>query len=705
MLRRQGADYGGGRDEGVLGDGISAARRLCGCRIQGVPQENDAGMTDDSPNQGTVRGDVFVSYASQDAAVANSVVEVLERHGIKCWFAPRDVNPGSQYADEIVGAINDAKVFVLVLSEHAIASPHVGREIERAASKRRRIVALRTDAAVLTRSFEYFLSESQWIDVAALGMSGALTKLAQSVGQGVAPASWVSPGLGVDAENPADRKRKPSYLTIQRVVAAAVFLVAAAVVVGVVFRYWPSKQGGEQAPTVAAVSDKSIAVLPFADMSQKRDQEYFGDGMAEEILDLLAKIPGLTVIGRTSSFAFKGKNEDLRKIGAELNAAYVLEGSVRSSGDQVRITAQLINTRTGAHEWSETYDRPIGDVLKLQDAIAAAVVRELQLTVAPEDLNSQSTVKSAESYDLYLRGRHAADRTDREGFDGAVVLFQRALDRDPTFAGAAAALSITQSNQVMVGSLAPAAGFEQARRAATTALKLDPNNVRALVGMALIHIFYDWDWAGAEQVLQKAATFAPGNVDVLSGESILSATLGRWDDALRQSKAAVAQDPLDAGLLQFLSSTHEARGNLREAEAVMRRAMDIRPTYAYGHYNLGLIFLERGDHDGALREMQQETIDDGKQQGLALADFALGKKAEADAALAVLIKEQADGNALDIAQVYAFRGQTDEAMQWLDRAHAQKDPWLFQIKGSWLMKGLEADPRYQAFLKKMNLPE
>jgi hypothetical protein len=237
-MLRQGADYGGGRDEGVLGDGISAAGRLCGCRVQGVPQENDAGMTDDSPNQGTVRGDVFVSYASQDAAVANSVVEVLERHGIKCWFAPRDVNPGSQYADEIVGAINDAKVFVLVLSEHAIASPHVGREIERAASKRRRIVALRTDAAVLTRSFEYFLSESQWIDVAALGMSGALTKLAQSVGQGVAPASWVSPGLGVDAENPADRKRKPSYLTIQRVVAAAVFLVAAAVVVGVVFRYW-----------------------------------------------------------------------------------------------------------------------------------------------------------------------------------------------------------------------------------------------------------------------------------------------------------------------------------------------------------------------------------------------------------------------------------------------------------------------------------
>src|SRR6202171_5827554 len=150
--------------------------------------------------------EVFISYASQDAAVANAIVESLERHGITCWIAPRDVVPGSLYADEIVGAINDAKVVVLVLSEHAVASPHVGKEIERASSKRRRIIALRTDAAALTRSFEYFLSESQWIDVAVLGMPGALTKLTQAVGQGLEPSSGVSPGLGVDAENPADPK-------------------------------------------------------------------------------------------------------------------------------------------------------------------------------------------------------------------------------------------------------------------------------------------------------------------------------------------------------------------------------------------------------------------------------------------------------------------------------------------------------------------
>jgi hypothetical protein len=205
-------------------------------------------MHEASPGETAVGNDAFVSYASQDAAVANAVVENLEQHGIKCWIAPRNITPGLQYADEIVGAINDTKVLVLVFSEHAAESAHLGREIERAASKRRRIIVLRTDAAPLPRSFEYFLSDSQWIDVAALGMPAALTKLTQAVGQRLSPSSWVSPGLGADVRDPADRKRKPSYLTIKRLVAAAVFLVIAAVVVGVMVRYWPSKQEAPQAP-------------------------------------------------------------------------------------------------------------------------------------------------------------------------------------------------------------------------------------------------------------------------------------------------------------------------------------------------------------------------------------------------------------------------------------------------------------------------
>ena len=690
---------GGGSDGGVLGGGISAAARRMRTPSSG------RSMTEESHNRATPPRDVFVSYASQDAAIADAVAENLERQGIKCWIAPRDVTPGSQYADEIVGAINDAKILVLVLSQHAVDSPHVGKEIERASSKRRRIIGLRTDAAPLTRSFEYFLSESQWIDVAALGMPGALTKLTQAVGQSLAPSSWVSPGLGADASNLADRRRKPSYLTIQRVFAAVVFLVVAAIVVGVVVRYWPSKQRDAPAPLVAAISEKSIAVLPFTDMSQKKDQEYFGDGMAEEILDLLTKIPGLTVIGRTSSFQFKGKNEDLRKIGAELNAAYVLEGSVRSSGDQVRITAQLINTRTGAHEWSETYDRPIGDVLKLQDAIAAAVVRELQLTVDSGNLQSRSALKNADAYDLILRGRHAADRWDREGLDEAIALFEQALDRDPSSADATADLAFTHYKQGTGNFRAPGDAFEQARRGALEALRLDPRNVLAHHILGKIHVVYDWDWDAAEREFGEVAALAPGSAVAPNGRARLFVIQGRWDEALGYVKSALARDPLDPNSFDILSMVQMRRDHLPEAEAAVRREMDIHPTYPWAHWYLGPILLARDDREGALLAMQQETTEGARQAGLAIAYYALGRKTESDAALARAIKEHADLFAFEIAAAYAFRGESDSAMHWLERAYTQKDSGLVYVKVDLPLKNLEGDPRFKAFLRKMNLPE
>jgi serine/threonine-protein kinase len=496
------------------------------------------------------------------------------------------------------------------------------------------------------------------------------------------------------------------------VVAALMIASAVTVVYFVVDKFWLSKRVATVATVAlstpapaAAVSEKSVAVLPFVDMSEKKDQEYFGDGMAEEILDLLATLPGLTVIGRTSSFQFKGKNADLRTIGTQLNAAHVLEGSIRKSGDQVRVTAQLINTRTGTHEWSETYDRHVDDVLKLQDAIAAAVVRELQLTVASGSLNSRSTLKSADAYDLILRGRHAVDRDNKEGFDEAVTLFQQALDRDPTSVDAAAMLAWTYFVQGDFQFLAPAAAFEQSRRAAATALKLDPKSARAHYVLGRIHIAYDWDWAAAESEFHQIATLAPGSVDALNGQAWLFFALGRWEDALTQIKAAHTQDPLDPASFAYLALVQARRGHLPEAEAAARRALDIRPTSAWGHFYLGLILLARGDLDAALVEMQEETSDLGQQQGLAMVYYALGRKADSDAALARMLKEQGDVNAFGIAEVYAFRGQSDEVMHWFERAYAQKDASLYWLKAEPPPKNLENDPRYKAFLRKMNLPE
>ena len=252
-------------------------------------------MIEDHANQTAADRDVFVSYASQDAAVANSIVENLESHGLTCWIAPRDVKPGAQYADAIVRAINEARTVVLVMSGSAVGSPHVGKEIERGSSKRKSIITFRIDAAPLNHALEYFLSESQWIDVPKLGMSAALTKLAEAVGH-VSPVS------------PQAVPSSHSGGVAKRVVIAAAVVIGLCVAVSLAVHFWRAGRVDGQAPAVAAINDKSIAVLPFADMSEKKDQEYFADGMAEEIIDLLVKIPGLKVIGRTSSFQFKGES-------------------------------------------------------------------------------------------------------------------------------------------------------------------------------------------------------------------------------------------------------------------------------------------------------------------------------------------------------------------------------------------------------------
>jgi tetratricopeptide (TPR) repeat protein len=329
----------------------------------------------------------------------------------------------------------------------------------------------------------------------------------------------------------------------------------------------------------------------------------------------------------------------------------------------------------------------------------------LQLTVAPGYLQSRATVKDADAYELMLRARHAADRGDKDGLDEAIVLFQRALVRDPMSADSAAGLAFTYQQQTQLGFPAPAAIIERARHAATTALSLDPKNARAHFVLGLIHLTYDWDWASSEQEFQQTATLAPGSADAPNGKSHLSITLGRWDDALEQVKAAIALDPLDPDNFLILSWIQVRRNHLREAEVAARRVLDIRPNWAWGHNNLGLVLLARGERDAALLEMQQETADDAKQQGLAMAYYALGRRAESDAVLATWLQEYANTEAFQIAEVYAFRGQPDEAMHWLERAYAQKDSGLFTVKGDPPLKSLEADSRFKAFLHKMKLPE
>ena len=458
------------------------------------------------------------------------------------------------------------------------------------------------------------------------------------------------------------------------------------------------------APTVA-VADKSIAVLPFVDMSEKKDQEYFADGMAEEILDLLVKIPGLRVIGRTSSFQFKGHNEDLRAIGTNLGAAYVLEGSVRKAGDRVRITAQLIDSRDGSHIWSDSYDEAFGDVLNLQEKIAANLVRALQVTVGADDLQSSPLLTRTEAYDLYLRGRYAFDRFDKEGFEAAAGYFKQALDLDPSSARAADWLAASLENLAEWGYVPPVEGFEHARAAAQHALKLNPHSGLAHSVLAAINLIYDWDWASAEREAEQARALAPRSGDASAQAGQVQAALGQWDEGARLIGAAMAIDPLFAGWHELLGNIRFREGRYAEAGEELRKTLRISPTYGSGHYYLGQILLFQGKLEDALTEMQLEAPDSGRDSGLASVYHAMGRKAESDAALARVTEERAGDVAFEIAQAHAYRGEAEQAFAWLERAYAQKDVELYWIKGDRLLKSLEGDPRYKAFLRRMNLPE
>jgi TolB-like protein len=665
---------------------------------------------------------VFISYASLDAAVANAAVETLERHGVKCWIAPRDVVPGEFYAGAIVHAIDAAKVIVLVLSENAATSQHVLREVERASSKRHPVVAFRVDLAPLPAALEYFLNTSQWLDASAAGLALALPKLVDAVQRIMAAPAVASAGdMGVAAKPVASVIQQPpnarsAIHRANRLVLVLSVLIALGLGYFAVDKLWFSRRTATEQPAATAtpvatpvtpaVSERSVAVLPFLDLSEKKDQEYFADGMAEEIIDLLTKVPELKVIGRTSSFQFKGKADDLRKIGAMLGAAYVVEGSVRRSDNHVRVTAQLIDSRDGTHRWAETYDRDVSDVLRVQEEIALGLVRALQVEVASAVFGgSQSASPAVEAYDSYLRGMHARDRFDHRGFEEALVDFRHALQLEPSFAPAAEALAATLYYMTESTYLPPESGFNQARATAEATLKLDPRSAVAHAVICSVNIVFDWNWSAAAHECATAAKISPNKPFVLQAAAIQHMVLGEWKDATYFIEAAIVNDPLDPALYNIAARIYLRAGRVADAESAVRRALQISPTSAFNHLVLGIALLIQGRASEALAEMQQEHGPGARELGLALAYHALHRAPDADAALARLIEENGSDSAFFVAEVYAFRAQKNPAFEWLERAFVQRDNDLYDIKGASLLKNLEGDPRYKAFLRKMNLPQ
>jgi TolB-like protein/Tfp pilus assembly protein PilF len=449
----------------------------------------------------------------------------------------------------------------------------------------------------------------------------------------------------------------------------------------------------------------SIAVLPFVNMSDDKSQEYFSDGLAEELLNDLAKIPGLRVAARTSSFQFKGKNEDLRTVGEKLNVSTMLEGSVRKEGDRVRITAQLIKASDGFYLWSETYDRELKDVFAVQDDIARSVAGSLKVALLGGTTAAGSTQpKNSQAYNAYLQGRYFVERRDREDVEKALGYFEKAIQLDPSYAPAWTGLAGVRINQANGAYLPVEEGYRKAREATERALALDPNLAEAHAAMGRIKRDYDWDWAGADASYQRALALGPGNALVVRGAARLAATLGRLDEALALDREAVELDPLSAGTYLNLGSDAYSAGRVDEAISACKKALEINPEFSEAHHIVGLIYLQQNRPQEALTEIEREPEPAFRVQGLALAYYALGRKKDSDATLAEYIPKYQSDWAFQVAEIYAFRSESDRAFEWLERAYTQRDAGLTQMKADPVLKNIEHDPRYSVFLKKMHLP-
>ena len=451
--------------------------------------------------------------------------------------------------------------------------------------------------------------------------------------------------------------------------------------------------------SLTAIPEKSIAVLPFVDMSAGKDQEYFSDGISEELLNLLAKIPQLQVTARTSSFAFKGKEIGVPEIARTLHVANVLEGSVRKAGNSVRITAQLIKAGTDAHLWSQTYDRKLDDIFAIQDEIAADVVKQLKVTLLSAAPKARTT--DPEAYALYLQAVQLGGPFTAEAFQQSDALYRKVLAIDPRYVPAWAGLSRNFGNETSQGLLPNKEGFAQAREAAVKALAIDPDYAPAHAGLGWIAMYGDNDLAGAALHLERALALDPADLRVLTTSATLLQSLGRLDEALALEEAAVRRDPVNVTTLFNLAYHQRMAGRLDAAIASFRTVLSLSPSNGGAHCQLGVALLLKGDAKGALAEIEQETSEIYKMIGLPMAYHALGRKADSDAALAALIAKYEKDAPYNIAGVYAYCGEADKAFVWLDKAVEYGDGGLGEIVTDNLFDKIHADPRWLAFLRKI----
>jgi TolB-like protein len=457
----------------------------------------------------------------------------------------------------------------------------------------------------------------------------------------------------------------------------------------------------------ATVPEKSVAVLPFVDMSEKHDQEYFSDGLSEELIDKLAHTPDLKVIARTSSFTFKGKSDDIRTIGHKLGVANLLEGSVRTSGRTIRVTAQLISVVDGTHRWSETYDRRQGDVLRVQDEIAAAVVKALKGSLLEESPASADTTNNAEAYALYLQGNYYAKSETKKDFVKAVAALEHAVRLSPASARYWAELSRAYTGQTFAdATLAWNTMRNLAVHAADKAMSLDPNLPEAHIARAKIAWYLDIDFPVVIAEIAKAKLLAPNNPSVMLWSAAVAHLLGNDEEAIRITKRLAVTDPLSPNIYADLSSYCFAAGRYEDAESAARKALDLNGSTGGMHFIIGLAMVQLGrNRDTAMAEIARESDAEGVAYGLAVANQLLGNTKKSDSWLTAHESMGRRSDTYSIAVLHTLRGDFGQAFMWLDRAYAIRDSNISEIKTDPFLTALRKDVRYSALLRKVGLPE
>lgn len=465
----------------------------------------------------------------------------------------------------------------------------------------------------------------------------------------------------------------------------------------------PAATSGAVPPAGSVVpANATIAVLPLVSLAVDPESTLFADGLSEELITLLARIPELRVTSRTSAFSFKGKNDDIRTVGEKLQVAHVLEGSVRRTGDRLRIVVRLIDARQDRQLWSETYDRHLSDFFAIQNEIATAVVGAMQVTLLGPLPAAKAT--RADAFALYLRAVNLARSRSPEGLKQAQLLLQQALSIDPEFAPAWNRLSIVYTDQADLGLMPRNEGYAQARAADEQGILADPRYAASYTGLGWIALSYDHNLVAAAQYLQRALDLEPNNVVALSDSAALLKTLGRLDRAIAIEEFNLLRDPLGPGRHNNLAASYYYAGRLDEAEALFRRVLELSPKYSEGHLRLGMVLLAKRAPEAALEIIDQEVNPAARLYGLAVAYHDLGDKQKSDNALGELIKEYPE-EVEHIAQAHAQRGEIDAAFRALNRAYDEGEFGLRELRVDPRWASLKADKRWAKLVERAGLSD